>query len=119
MGFAFLSGSLSFSFHFLLNINSSHSVLQALLEQLEYRYGLGEVVDKKRFEYFPIEKGFVFMPNPMFLCHCFVLMFTIRVCRLPRSISRSFECKLTRLHFLKTSYCVQIIALIQSMNFIY
>ncbi len=42
-----------------------------------------------------------YMPNPVVVVvvsqchHCFVLMFTVCVCRLPRSISHSFECKIT------------------------
>ncbi len=55
MGFAFLSRSLSFSFHFLSNTNSSHSVLQALLEQLECIHGLSG--REKCFEYFPIQEA--------------------------------------------------------------
>lgn len=42
VGFAFPSCSCAFSFHFHSNSNSSHNAQQVLLEQLEYRYGLGE-----------------------------------------------------------------------------
>lgn len=122
MGFVSLSRSLSFSFHFLSNTNSSKRVQKALLEQLEYRYRPGKVVEINALSISQFKQLCFHVPNPtVFVPHCyfwFVLMLTICVCQSPRSILRSFECKTARF-ILKKSHCFQIIALMLSKNFIY
>lgn len=108
---------LSLSFIF-FSFSFKHQLFSQRLEQLEHRYGLGEVVEINALSTSQFKRLCFYTPNPMFCLNC-LNVYNMCLPASPQHLMLSWM-QNNAISFIKKTkkktQCVQIIALIQSRN---